>query len=253
MSNRPAGFRVVLLLFVLGGTPAPAAGDPPPVAPFSTANPGAALPSPWRLATLPNIRNATRFALVNDDDAVVLRADASASMASIVHPLKLDAKRFPILSWRWKVANVLANADIRKKAGDDYPARVYVMFDYDSGRLSLIQRMKMAIARKRYGTDIPTAALCYVWDGKASAGTSVWSAYTDRVRMIVVESGTGNLNRWRSVERDIVADYRAAFGEDPPAISGVAVVSDTDNTGESATAYFGDIGLRAAPGMQSGQ
>lgn len=253
MSIRSLKIGTVLLPFVLGGMSTAAAGDASPIAPFSLATPGPALPAPWRLATLPNIRNATRYTLVNEGDVVVLRADASASMASIVHPLNLDAKRFPILSWRWKVANVLAKADIREKAGDDYPARVYVMFDYDAGRLSLIQRMKMAIARKRYGTEIPTAALCYVWDGKAPAGTSVWSPYTDRVRMIVVESGAVNLNRWRNVERDIVADYRAAFGEDPPAISGVAIVSDTDNTGESATAYFGDIGLHAAPGIQSGQ
>lgn len=253
MSNRSVRVGVVLLLFVPGSMTVTAAGEPLPVTPFSLAAPGPALPSPWRLATLPGIRNATRYTLVNEDNAVVLRADASASMASVMHPLKLDARQFPILAWRWKVANLLAKADIRAKSGDDYPARVYVMFDYDAGRLSFIQRMKMALARKRYGADVPTAALCYVWDGKASAGTSAWSPYTDRVRMIVAESGAAHLNRWRSVERDVVADYRAAFGEDPPAISGVAVATDTDNTGESATAYFGDISLRAVPAMQSGQ
>ncbi len=227
--------------------PFAAAGDAMLVTPFSTAAPGPALPPPWRFATLPGIKNHTRYTLVNDGQSVVLRADAAASMASIVHPLKLDAGRFPIVSWRWKISNVLRNADIRTKAGDDFPARVYVLFDYDTSKLPVIQRMKLAIARKRYGADVPTAALCYVWDGKAAAGTSAWSAYSDRVRMIVVEGGSGNLDRWRSEERDVVADFRAAFGEDPPEVSGVAIVSDTDNTGESATAMFGDISFRAAP------
>ena len=227
--------------------PFAAAGEAALVTPFSTAAAGSALPPPWRFTTLPNIRNHTRYTLVNDGQSVVLRADAAASMASIVHPLRLDAGRFPIVSWRWKISNVLRDADIRTKAGDDFPARVYVLFDYDTSKLPVMQRMKLAIARKRYGADVPTAALCYVWDGKAAAGTSVWSAYSDRVRMIVVESGSGNLDRWRSEERDVAADFRAAFGEDPPLVSGVAIVSDTDNTGESATALFGDISFRAAP------
>ncbi|MEO8165601.1 MAG: DUF3047 domain-containing protein, partial [Betaproteobacteria bacterium] len=102
---------------------------------------------------------------------------------------------------------------------------------------------KVYLARKRYGQDVPTAALCYVWDARAPVGTSVWSPYTDRVRVIVVESGTANLNRWREVQRDLVADFRAAFGEEPPPIAGIAVASDTDNTGESVTAMFGDIRL----------
>jgi hypothetical protein len=231
----------------MAGMPSVAAAEASAVTPFSTAAAGQALPPPWRFTTLPGIKNQTRYSLVKDGQSVVVRADAAASMASIVHPLNLDAGRFPIVSWSWKISNVLRDADIRTKAGDDYPARFYVLFDYDTGKLSFMQRMKLAIARKRYGADVPTAALCYVWDGKAAAGTSAWSAYSDRVRMIVVESGTGNLDRWRSEERDVAADFRAAFGEEPPMVSGVAIVSDTDNTGESASAMFGDIAFRAAP------
>ena len=198
---------------------------------------------PWRITTLPNVKRATRYALVADGETVVLRAEANASMASVMHPLKIDPKVLPFIAWRWKVSNILQKSDISSRAGDDFPARVYVLFDYDISKLSILQRAKMRLARSRYGKDVPTAALCYVWDGKAPVGTSVWSPYTDRVRVIVVESGSANLNRWREVQRDLVADFRAAFGEDPPAISGVAVASDTDNTGESATAFYGDIRL----------
>jgi len=89
--------------------------------------------------------------------------------------------------------------------------------------------------------DVPLAALCYVWDGKAAAGTSVWSAFTDRVRVIVAESGGANLGKWVTIRRDVAADFRAAFGEEPPDISGVVLATDTDNTGESATAFYGDV------------
>jgi hypothetical protein len=61
--------------------------------------------------------------------------------------------------------------------------------------------------------------------------------------MIVVESGPVHLNQWRSVRRDIVADFRRAFGDDPPRISGIAVMTDTDNTAASATAWYGDVVL----------
>jgi hypothetical protein len=59
--------------------------------------------------------------------------------------------------------------------------------------------------------------------------------------MIIVESGAADLNRWVTEERNVYEDYKAAFGEEPPSISGVAIMTDTDNTGESATAFYGDI------------
>jgi hypothetical protein len=164
-----------------------------------------------------------------------------------MHPLAFDPKAFPFAGWRWKISNTLRKSDIHSKAGDDFPARVYVLFDYDVGKLSMLQRAKIFLARQRYGKDVPAAALCYVWDAKAPAGTTAWSPYTDRVRVIVVESGSANVNRWRDVQRDIVADFRAAFGENPPAVSAVALASDTDNTGESVTALFGDIHFSAKP------
>jgi hypothetical protein len=196
---------------------------------------------------LRNAKRATHYTLVTDEGNVVLRAEANASMASLMHPLRIAPKDIQFISWRWQISNTLSKSDIGTRAGDDFPARVYVLFDYDVSKLSLLQRTKIYLARKLYGRDVPAAALCYVWDGKAPVGTSEWSPYTDRVRVIVVESGSANVNRWREVERDLVADFRAAFGEDPPAISGVAVASDTDNTGESVTATFGDIRLSSRP------
>ena len=167
-------------------------------------------------------------------------------MAGVAHPLKLDVRAHPVIEWRWKILNLLKKSDIATKEGDDYPARVYVLFDYDIHKLPFSVRVKIRLARM-YGAEVPLAALCYVWDGKAAAGTSVWSAYTDRVRVIVVESGGANLGKWVTIRRDVAADFRAAFGEDPPAISGVVLATDTDNTGESATAFYGDIQFMQRP------
>lgn len=211
------------------------------LAPFSSATPGDPLPAPWKITTLPKIRKHTRYTLVRDEGSVALRADADASMASVVHPLALDPNIYPLLEWRWKVGNLIRKSDLATREGDDYPARVYVLFDYDIRKLSFVRRVKMKLARAFYGAEMPLAALCYVWDGKAPKESSAWSAYTDRVRVIVAESGSASLNKWVTVRRNVAADFRAAFGEAPPPVSGVAIATDTDDTGESAVAFYGDI------------
>jgi Protein of unknown function (DUF3047) len=61
--------------------------------------------------------------------------------------------------------------------------------------------------------------------------------------MIVVESGKQNVGQWINEERNLLKDYRAAFGKDPPPIVSVAIMTDTDNTRESAAAWYGDISL----------
>ena len=218
-----------------------AADAPVAIAGFSSATPGGPLPDPWKLVTLAKIKRQTRYSLVRDADTTVLRADAEASMASVMHPLNFDPRDHPVVEWRWKITHLLRKSNLATKAGDDFPARFYVLFDYDIARLPFATRTKIRVARALFGEEVPLAVLCYVWDGKSIQGATAWSAYTDRVRVIVAQSGDAQLNKWVTVRRNIVDDFRAAFGEDPPRVSGVALATDTDNTGESVTAFYGDI------------
>ena len=235
--------RIAVLALTIAGslTCVSAADGQIAIAQFSSAAPGGPLPAPWKLVTLAKIKRHTRYGLVRDADTTVLRADADASMASVMHPLHFDPRDHPVVEWRWKVTHLLRKSDMATKSGDDFPARFYVLFDYDIARLPFATRAKIRLARALFGAEVPLAVLCYVWDGKALQGVSAWSPYTERVRIIVAESGEAHLNQWVSVRRNIVDDFRAAFGEDPPPVSGVAVATDTDNTGESATAFYGDI------------
>jgi hypothetical protein len=174
-----------------------------------------------------------------------MRATAEASASGLIHRVDADPRETPVLRWRWKVENLISGADITRKQGDDYPARIYVAFAYDPSRASLAQRIKYGVARLIYGEYPPHSGLNYIWEGKASAGTIVSNPFTDNVRMIVVDSGPALLGQWVQHERNIRDDYRQAFGEEPPRISGIAIMTDTDGTGESATAYYGDIDLSA--------
>lgn len=218
------------------------------VGPFSRAQPGGDWPPGWRPLTFKKIDSHTRYQLVRDGDTVVVKARASASAAGLVRELSVDAREYPILSWRWKVENILQAGDVHRKDGDDYPARLYITYRYDPQRVSAWERAKYEAAKFFYGVYPPLRSINYIYESHAPVGTIVPNAYTDRVRMIVVRSGRAELGRWIQEERDLYADYRAAFNEEPPQISGIAIMTDTDNTGESATAYYGDIVLkRRAP------
>lgn len=199
------------------------------------------LPTGWKPLTFKKIDRHTTYTLVKDGNDVVVRAVAESSASGLIRKIKIDPKEHPILQWRWKVMNVLKKGDVNRKEGDDYPARIYVTFEYDPGKLGFFEKAKYETIRLIYGQYPPIGAINYIWESKAPKGTVVPNPYTGRVIMIVVESDESKLNQWVSEERNIYEDYKKAFGQEPPMISGVAIMTDTDNTGESATAYYGDI------------
>lgn len=245
-----AGLAAIIRMPALGTMLAVAvavAADTAPaqVTPFSASVPGGALPAGWRATRIPRVPRETRYALVEEGSRVVLRAESAGGMSGLTHPLRADPAATPVLRWRWKVSGPLEAGRFGSREADDYAARVYVLFDYDLGKLPLGTRLKVRFARALYGEAVPAAGLCYVWDARAPVGTSAWSAYTDRLRMVVASSGAERAGQWVEVRRDVAEDFRIAFGEAPPAIIGVAVATDTDNTSGSVTAWYGDLELLA--------
>jgi hypothetical protein len=234
---------VLLTVLAVVAFAADAFAQSPRVTPFSHGTPGTAWPSGWASQTFPRIANHSRYALVRDGDKVVVRAEAAASASGLVFRVSAPAAEARMLRWRWKVDRLPQGADTSRKPGDDAAARVYVTFQHDAAKLGLVDRLLYETARAIYGEAPPHASLMYVWDAAGLAGRSFPNPYTPRVRTIVVEGGRARLGQWLDYERDVVADYRAAFGEDPPPISGVAIMTDADNTGDIASAWFGDVSL----------
>jgi hypothetical protein len=211
---------------------------------FSGATPGDKLPPDWKPLAFKKIERHTTYTLVKDDNTVVIKAVAEDSASGLTREVKINPKEYPIIQWGWKVMNILKKGDVHRKEGDDYPARIYITFEYDPSKLSLFEKVKYKTIKLLYGQYPPLAAINYIWESKAPVGTMVPNPFTDRVMMFVVESGSARLNQWMNEERNIYEDYKKAFKEEPPMISGVAIMTDTDNTGESATAYYGDIVFR---------
>ena len=230
---------VVLVLFAPPSivAEAPAVLD---VAKFSAAQAGPGLPDGWKPLTFKKVPKRSTYELVKDGGAVVVRAVSQASASGLTKEVKIDPKEYPIVQWRWKVENVLKQSDVASKEGDDYPARLYITFSYDPDKVSFGRKLKFKAGQAIFG-DIPIGALNYIWDSKTPIGTIVENVYTDFARMIVIESGPEKVGVWVEESRNIYEDYKKAFGEEPSMINGVAIMSDTDNTKESAVAYYGDI------------
>ena len=208
---------------------------------FSTLKSGQSLPKPLHFIALPKIKHNV-ISLVDDAGTVVLKVESNNSAGSIGIPLTATvAAGNTTLEWRWKINHALEKADMSKKVSDDFAGRVYVFFDVPLDSLSFMERSKIRLARAVAGADVPTAALCYVWDNTHAVGHTQLSPYTNRVRKIVLQTGGANINKWMKESRDVAADFKAAFGFDAPAVTGVAVGNDTDNTDDNVTTWFGDV------------
>ncbi len=214
---------------------------------FSSFQPGMDPPPGWEPLIFKKIDQHTQYDLVSDEGIVVVRAISAAAASGLIRKIQINPMEYPIVEWRWKVSNVLQKGDVTKKEGDDYPARIYITFAYDPSKLSFSEKMKYKAAKILFGEYPPTAAINYIRGSQAAIGTIVPSPYAHRNMMIVVDSGDEKVNQWITYTRNLLEDYRNAFHTDPPLITGVAIMTDTDNTGEAATAYYGDIFFKKLP------
>lgn len=226
--------------------------DPLPIGQFSSAEVDSNdHPAGWRPISFGDVDTRTRYRLVKQDiqgdTTHVVRAVSEAGAAGLGRSLRVDPQQRSRLTWQWKVTNVLDAGDARQEDGDDYPARLYITFDYNPSNFGLMDRVKYETLQALGYDQVPTRALNYIWANRVPKDTLLPNPYTDWVQMIAVQSGSRKVGTWTRERRNVRADYRQAFGEEPPPINGVAIMTDTDDTGESATAYYGDIIARRVP------
>ncbi len=207
---------------------------------FSTSG-NAALPAGWQPWTVNRNKIPTRYSLTEVDQQFVLHAQAEGSASGLYVPLiQRDAGT---LRWMWKTRDVIRTADNTISHREDAPLRIFVAFDGDRSTLPLRDQLMYEMARITTGREMPYATLMYIWGGRRPEGSVLNNPHTDRVRMIVVDSGTRHTNEWRCHERDLRADYRKAFGTDPGKVLAVGLMTDTDNTKSHVEAWYGDIAL----------
>ena len=178
------------------------------------------LSSEWRIK---EFKGKTDYQVVADGTSQVLQAISNGTASGLVYQEEFPLKDFSVVSWRWKIAGVVEKGDASSKQTDDYAARIYIVFPhwfYPS-----------------------TRSLNYIWANKLKKGSVVPSVYTGNSMMVAVESGSENVGSWQTVRRNIADDYRQVFGDEPPDKWTLAIMTDTDNTGGKAKAWYDDIQL----------
>jgi hypothetical protein len=238
----------VLLVAMLALAGCATTSDGPPETPLSyvkifssNAPSDEALPDGWHRWTLSKFKKPTHYELVSDNGRTVIKAHANASASGLIHRLNIDPREFPMLSWQWKTTALIKTADNRTKHREDSPVRVAITFAGNMDKLSFNDRIFFDNIRALTGQPLPYATLIYIWENRVASDTVLPNLHTTRIKMIVAESGREKIGLWQDKTRNVYDDYRRAFGEAPGTITSVAVMTDTDNTGEDVHAYYGDI------------
>ncbi len=168
-------------------------------------------------------KGRTLYSVAAEGDGHVLRAESSGTASGLVLKHEYDVKDLPVLTWRWKVSNIINRGNERRKEGDDYAARVYVVFPH--------------------WLPFRTRSINYIWANRLKQGECVANTYYARAMMCAVQSGGEKAGTWITERRNVYEDFKRLFGEEPPKAGAIAVMTDTDQTGESATAWYDDIRL----------
>ncbi len=225
----------------------------PPAAPEGPAAQAGLATTPWTIASgaspdsaawqhykLPG-KQPSQFSYVRKDgrDAMAAHSKSSASMVRQVVRIEPDELRS--VRFSWKVPELIAQADMALREMDDSPVRIVLAFEGDRSKFSGKNAMLSELARALTGEEMPYATLMYVWCNTRQPGSVIVNPRTDRIRKLVVESGTGKLRQWVDYERNIRADYEKAFGEAPGALVGIGIMTDSDNTRSTTQAWYGPV------------
>ena len=190
----------------------------------------------WDPLYFDKIDEHSEYTIVEEEGSF-LKAESNASASGIVYKREFNVFDHPKVRWRWKVSNVYQKGDARKKSGDDYPLRIYIMFRYDPDTASFGKKIKYGLAKKFYGKYPPHSSINYIWANRRHEERVIANSFASEAMMIPLQSGGENADKWVEQEVDVLEDYRKAFGEDPPEIASLAVMNDSDNTKESSVSY----------------
>jgi hypothetical protein len=241
-------FIPVLVLLLLVGAVRAEAQTPSLLAPL--VRPGSATPpAPWRTVGLPGNRvPLSDLAVVELEGSTVLRVQADRSYGTLVHPVAAATPPRPdtTLQWRWRLDEPLRGANLMRRDGDDVALRVCVLYDMPLSQIPFLERSLLRLARSVSGEPLPSAAVCYVWDGTLPVGTLLPNVYSRRVRTLVLQGADAPLAQWRTEKRNLAADFLRAFGDEAssvPPVAAVVVGADADNTGGRSLGYVAALEL----------
>jgi Protein of unknown function (DUF3047) len=196
--------------------------------------------SGWQHFKLPG-KAPTLYNFVHKDGRDTLTAKAGISASIMRLEVNIDATKLGTIHFSWQVPELIVNADLAERDLDDSPVRIILTFAGDKSKFSTKNAMLSELAQALSSEPLPYATLMYVWCNQRQPGSVVHNPRTDRIRSIVVESGSQNLRHWLDYQRDIRADFEKAFGEAPGHLLSVGMMTDSDNTKSQTSATYGGV------------
>jgi hypothetical protein len=193
----------------------------------------------------------TSYRLVESDGTVVVQADSAEGGSGLFRKIHFDPRRYPVVEFRWRVPRDSARGGDDGPSRASPPVRISLAFDGDPAKLDFEDRAKLRLARALTANGLPYGSLLYVWMNKYPADAVYSSPHTDRVRHVVVESGEARAEQWIAFRRNILEDYRRAFGEEPGHVVAVGLMTDFGDNGAPRRAFYGDITFRPNPAAPS--
>ncbi len=234
-------FVLVLMVWQPAAAGQQAGSDELWVARFSSLEPGP-VPAEFRIHRFSKIERETVYELVESESGTVLKAASDAAASALIKKVRVDPRRFPLLEWSWRIENLIPEARWEVRNRDDFAVRLFVIFETKAAPSSVVKGFF-----KKLAGALPGRALNYAW-GHPDFAEFAPSPHTGEVVMVPVQHSPADVGQWVVEKRNVLADYRRAFEDEPSWILGIAVMTDTDDTGGKASAFYGDIRfLPAAP------
>ena len=170
-----------------------------------------------------SFKGTTDYTWTEEDGRAYIRATSKGTASGLYYKIEYNLQQYPYITWQWKVDNIITSGDATRKSCDDYGARVYVVFP------------------SFFFWN--TKTINYIWANNQPKGKAVPSPYTSNDIMVCVESGSAHTGKWITETRNVYEDYKRLFGKEPPRVGAIAIMTDTDDTGESVSAGYGPIAV----------
>lgn len=192
----------------------------------------------WKHFQFSSGKKSTEYKIFSENGHTYLQIISDSSASGLVCKTKFNPNKYPLLAWKWKVNNIIPNLESKTKKGDDYPLRIFVMFEKDSSQISFWEKLEKSAVKLISGYEPPYKSLCYVWANSIADTLHYFSPYTDDVIIFPKQAGPENCYQWLEEEVNIVDHYKKYFDEEVPVIACIAIMGDTDNTESKSTSFL---------------